>query len=382
MFNIVNVVFIAMEHLLEVLKILDGAVNADRNKVVAYAEQLAGKLESKGDARSAESVRRIVRNGKARELAPSRFSPLLPVDGESRLALADERSYSPQDLHVVLDERTAARVAEFIRHLRASDELIANGVGIAPSLLVFGPPGCGKTALARHIAAELQLPLLTARTDALISSYLGSTAKNLRTLFQHAMARPCVLFLDEFDAVAKLRDDQHELGELKRVVVSLLENIDALDNNTILIAATNHDHLLDRAIWRRFAFRLEMGLPSLEVRVALLKQFLSKHTPPSIDLHELAVATDGMSGAEIRHFCEGVRRNAILNKQTTIPEGDLLKGLLLHRVPNLEMISLRDQLTSARDLNTKLFTMRRLAELFSISLGKVSSLLNKKDAST
>src|SRR4029077_10470965 len=108
-----------------------------------------------------------------------------------------------------------------------------------PSLLIYGPPGCGKTQLARHVAEELHLPLLTARVDTIVSSYLGNTSKNIRSLFEHAMARPCVLFLDEFDAIAKLRDDQHELGELKRVVISLLQNIDALDSSITLIPATD-----------------------------------------------------------------------------------------------------------------------------------------------
>ncbi len=368
-----------MEHLLEVLKILDGAVNADRSKVAAYAEQLASKLDASGDKRAAVSIRNTVSKGKALDLAPSRLSQSLPVDGESRLALADERRYSHEEVHVVLDEPMAARVEEFIRHVRGSDELIASGVGIAPSLLVHGPPGCGKTELAKHVAAELQLPLLTARTDALISSYLGSTSKNLRVLFEHAMARPCVLFLDEFDAVAKLRDDQHELGELKRVVVSLLQNIDALDNKTVLVAATNHGHLLDRAIWRRFAFKLEMTLPAAAARENLFRQFLGTHAPTGLDLPHLAAAAEGMSGADIRHLCEEARRGAILNRNTTIPDDDLLLRLARIRVPGFDLMKLRVRVAAARRISRKLYNVRRLAKMFSVATGTVSTLLHPRE---
>ncbi len=367
-----------MQHFLEVLKILDGAVNADRNKVLAYAEQLAAKLEANGDPRSAEGIRRTVRKGRTRDLEASRMTSALPVDGESRLALADERSYAAGEVRIVFDASSAERVAEFVRNIRGSAELMAGGVNLSPSLLMYGPPGCGKTEIAKYVAAQLDLPLLTARTDSLISSYLGSTAKNLRLLFEHAMSRPCVLFLDEFDAVAKLRDDQHELGELKRVVVSLLQNIDALDSNTVLVAATNHEHLLDRAIWRRFAFRLQIGLPTLVARRTLLEQFLAGQAPPAIPLEDLAIATEGMSGADIRTLCEEARRTAILNRQTGITDRDLLLRLARNRIADLDTLSTRDQLASARRLSPKLFTVRRLADLFSVSTGKVSTLLRKE----
>ncbi len=307
----------------------------------------------------------------------SRVAPMVPVDGESRFALADERRYESSEVHVVLEPVAAARVAEFLRNVRGSDKLLANGVGIAPSLLIYGPPGCGKTELAKQVAAELGLPMLTARTDTLISSYLGSTAKNLRLLFEHAMARPCVLFLDEFDAVAKLRDDQHELGELKRVVVSLLQNIDALDNKTILLAATNHEHLLDPAIWRRFAFRIQISLPTVEARIALLRHFLATHAP-DLALDQLAAATENMTGAEIKNICEDARRNAILDGSPCISDRDLLVRLARSRIPDLDSRELSHGLAAVRALSPKVFTIRRLSEIFEVSTGKISTLLRTK----
>jgi hypothetical protein len=369
-----------VEHFLEVLKILDGAVNADRGKVIRYAELLAEKLAASGDAKSAAGIRRTILKGKGTGLEPARLSPMVPVDGESRFALADEQYFARGDARIVLDLQGSTRTAEFIRHVRGSDKLLANGIGIAPSLLIYGPPGCGKSQLARYIASELGMPMLTARTDTLISSYLGSTAKNLRSLFEHAMGRPCVLFLDEFDAVAKLRDDQHELGELKRVVVSLLQNIDALDNKTILLAATNHEHLLDPAIWRRFAFRVQMALPTLASRTSLLQEFLGKHAPEKLELEHLALATDQMSGSDLRQLCEEARRSAILDGLPVVPDLDLLGRLARCRIVDLDSLPLPDRIRAVRQLSPKLFTVRRISELLAVSTGKVSTVLRTGEA--
>lgn len=113
---------------------------------------------------------------------------------------------------------------------------------------MYSPPGCGKTSAARYLASELKLPLITAWHDTLISSLLGNTAKNIHHIFEYAKKQPCILFLDEFDAIAKARDDAHEMGELKRVVNSLLQNIDDFLQEGILIAATNHAKMLDTAV--------------------------------------------------------------------------------------------------------------------------------------
>lgn len=118
------------------------------------------------------------------------------------------------------------------------------------------------------------MPLVVARFDAIVSSLLGNTAKNIRKIFDFADHKPCILFLDEFDAIAKARDDQYELGELKRVINSLLQNIDSFAKQNILIAATNHPELLDKAIWRRFNTVIEIGVPQDEELVRLLKTFV------------------------------------------------------------------------------------------------------------
>ena len=241
-----------MEYLPEILKIVNGALNADIDKVVNYTELLSEKLEAEGDKSASSKLKKAILNSKSLKLLPNgaNIRDILPVDSESKSSLAEKEFFQKDEVDIFFDEFIMEKVQNFIKYIKSNDLLLEKGVEFIPSLLLYGLPGCGKSELAKYIASELELPLVTARLDSLISSYLGSTSKNLRELFNYANSRPCILFLDEFDAIAKLRDDQNELGELKRIVVSLLQNIDMLDKQTILLAATNHQHLLDPAIWR------------------------------------------------------------------------------------------------------------------------------------
>ena len=368
-----------MDYLLEVARIVDGAVKGDRGKVIAYVDQLARKLREAGDASAAERVLKAAQSNKTSEVSATAMAaaPRLPVDSESRLALADEDRLSRGDVTVILDQAAQQRVREFVTYIKAADRLLASRVGIAPSMLIYGPPGVGKTELARYIAAELELPLVTGRSDSLISSFLGSTAKNLRMLFEHAISRPCVLFLDELDSVAKLRDDQHELGELKRVVVSLLQNIDALDNQVILLAATNHHHLLDPAVWRRFAYKIELTLPDIDARTRLYELFLDAYSPSTKSLRDFALLSEQTTGADIRQICESAMRAAVLAGRDVVEPLEVIREVIVCRLGRKADFTRADTaiVQGVRELNPNVLTLKRLARLFGSSEATISRRL-------
>jgi len=370
------------DYFLEVLKIVNGALSGDRAKVVTYTEKLAEKLELGGSERAAAKLRRSLSEHPQVSYTNASFPEVspVPVDSESRLPLADQEILEPDASRVFLDPAVRQRLDEFLCYTQSANQLLAHGVGIAPSMLVYGPPGCGKTEIARFISAQLRLPLLTARSDSLISSFLGSTAKNLRLLFESAMRRPCVLFLDEFDALAKKRDDKNELGELKRVVISLLQNLDALDGKTVVVAATNHEHLLDPAVWRRFSYRLEVKAPALPTRAKIFERYLREFAPPE-GIDSLAKLSEGLTGADIKDAAEDSIRQAILEGESTASLDSILRRVLRNRLgQHFSWLPTDDNIREVRRLSGDIFTYRRIASLFDVSLGKISSVLSEEES--
>ena len=249
----------------ELIRIVNGALRLDVDKVRNYTAFLAQKLEAAGDAATANRLRKALEeNDHQLRPAEARFAHALPIDSESRFPLVEQVKLRGRDEPPLqLTQAQWDVVHEFVSVAKSYGSLVEmSDLAGAMSLLMYGAPGTGKSRLARYIATELGLDLYVARLDGLISSFLGSTAKNIRALFDFAAKTPCVLFLDEFDAIAKVRGDDQEMGELKRVVNSFLQNLDTLGGQSIVLAATNHDLLVNHDAFR---FRLDLDLAPAEI---------------------------------------------------------------------------------------------------------------------
>jgi SpoVK/Ycf46/Vps4 family AAA+-type ATPase len=219
---------------------------------------------------------------------------------------------------------------QLIEEQRRADLLRAQGMQPRHRVLLSGPPGNGKTSLAEAIAEAVAVPLLTVRYDALVGAYLGETNARLARLFEYARATPCVLFFDEFDAVGKERGDVHETGEIKRVVSFLLMQLDQLPSYTVVVAATNHAELLDRAVWRRFQLRIDMPTPSTEAVAMLVERFFdSWPEDPGVTAKAVATQMGQTSFAEVFEFCQNIRRRHILSQGSETLKSVLAQELRL-----------------------------------------------------
>ena len=361
----------------ELFRIVNGALRLDIEKVRNYTSFLADKLENEGDKTTSNRLRKMLQEND-HQLHPTKmtFTRAVPVDPESRFPLIEHVNLRElQELPVIISQDQWDVVNEFLSIAKSYGQLEAEGVAGSISLLIYGPPGTGKTRLARHIAQDLGLDLYVARLDGLISSFLGSTSKNIRALFDFAAKTPCVLFLDEFDAIAKLRGDSQELGELKRVVNSFIQNLDSLGPQSIVLAATNHEELLDSAVWRRFGYRLKLGFPAPDLRRQMWIEFLKPMEFVERDLNLLVDLSEGFSGSDIQEVCRRLNRRRITSKVT--PElkdaFNILQNIGIGEGQERRFLSgLRDKdanaiASSLRERNEKLYSHASLAHLLGIS---------------
>ena len=317
----------------EISRIIEAGLDGDKEKVRSFSLLLMKKMEEDGEARGWTSIKNVLNRNSFSRATMDSLGPL-PVDQESRMNIVDV-DYNPKADNLVLAESVRLKLQDFIDTIQHKTIIDNMGLDFSQSLLLYGYPGCGKTTVASYIASKMQLPLVIARLDSLISSLLGATAKNIHKIFEFAQKQPCILFLDEFDAIAKARDDQYELGELKRVVNSLLQNIDDYcKREGILIVATNHQELLDNAIWRRFQTVIEMPrplLPEIKRMMDLMPVFLNLKDIKDSQWEKVYQSMEGLSYSDIKRIMNNLSKKAVLNENYNLEMESIIAEVFLFR---------------------------------------------------
>lgn len=294
------------------ISLVKASSTGDRQGVQRTVESIIAEERKKQHNVLADRLQRAMSMNGHNIAALHRQTAAAP-EREALLELTPERQLNDLVLpDVVLDS-----CRQLVEEQHRAELLRAHGLDPRHRVLLVGPPGNGKTTLAEALAEALAVPFFVVRYEAMIGSYLGETAERLKRLFDYVRTTPCVLFFDEFDAIGKERGDAQETGEIKRVVTALLMQIDRLPSYTVVVAATNHAELLDRAVWRRFQLRLSLPAPDQTALKRYFERFLQSWNEKSGVSAERIVKTLGaVSYAEAEEFCLDVRRQHVLALNT------------------------------------------------------------------
>ncbi|MBU5362563.1 ATP-binding protein [Enterococcus raffinosus] len=360
----------------EILKIIEGGLSNDRQKVINYSQKLSEHLIANGQKNIGDKITKTIKE-KNTNLTTLDGLSTKPFDKETKVDMVDISIPTETKETLIFNEIVESEIMDFINSYVSRDKLIQAGIDFNNHLLLYGKPGTGKTSLAKYISLQTNLPLITVRLDGVVSSLLGSTAKNIRKVFEYASQRPCVLFLDEFDVLAKIRDDKNELGELKRVVNSLIQNMDNFNDDSILIAATNHEKLLDEAVWRRFDKIIKLDVPDSELRKELIIEYSTvletNYSDDQKKLSELATVTEGYSPADIKNVVLSAAKKTLIRNDEILNYSQLLYEIFLRE--NIGEDSIEKPI---KYLLTHKVSQKEVATVLNVSLRKVRNL-SKED---
>ncbi|MGI2047915.1 AAA family ATPase [Shewanella oncorhynchi] len=290
-----------------ILGLVDAALRGDKSIAQMAVRKFASKIRETNaplyEKLSSRLASDVLRSKELKKLP-------LPVDSDSRQSLIRIDEPALLSKAPIYSESVDECLKQVLLERKYVDALLSEGLQPTKSLIFQGPPGVGKTMSARWLASQLELPLLVLDLATVMSSFLGKTGSNVRAVLEHAMSFPCVLLLDEFDAIAKRRDDDRELGELKRLVTVLLQTIDEWPSTSLLIAATNHGELLDPAIWRRFDMEISFPMPSK----IMISKYLTEYWPGKQEgKREYIDKFEGMSFSDIDRELTQEKRASVIS---------------------------------------------------------------------
>jgi SpoVK/Ycf46/Vps4 family AAA+-type ATPase len=308
----------------------------DDERFYAVAMQVAAQEARNGHGRFAIELRELIDRAKMRAAEHrgphARPVPLVRPRGE--LAGLLVASYPTTRMaNMVLDGTVKSRLERVIHEQRQKSRLEEHGFSPVRKLLLLGPPGTGKTMTAAALAGELGLPLFTIQLDGLITKFMGETAAKLRVIFEAISVTPAVYLFDEFDALGSERGAKNDVGEIRRVLNSFLQFLEQDQSGSVIVAATNHPALLDRALFRRFDNVIEYALPTPDVAEAVMRTRLALLDVSNVNWSEVGRASTGMSHADVVRASEQAAKNAIL-AHTTVVQTDAILAAIRERWPS------------------------------------------------
>ncbi|RCW62872.1 AAA family ATPase [Saliterribacillus persicus] len=259
-----------------------------------------------------------------------RFKTNMPIprDNDTGFPLLEIKQYELDWKQLILTDKTNYALKQIVLGFKSYEVLATYNLKPKNKVLFCGMPGTGKTFSAQVISAYLGLPLVYINFDAIISSYLGETASNLKRVFEFITNGIWVVLFDEVDIIGKNRDDQHETGEIKRVVNNFLQMIDNFEGDSLILASTNHPHILDPAIWRRFDEVINFELPDQSERLSLIKLYLKPiKKGKDININFISERTEGFSPSDLKSMCRDAITHAIINERDSISNNDLIYSL-------------------------------------------------------
>ena len=303
----------------------------DHERFYSIALQVAAQAARQGHTKFAMELRDLVDCSRERGESPSpgqRTKPVPIVRPRGELAGLLTAAFPTVRLSdMALDHLVQARLERILLEQRQREDIRAHGLSPIRKFLLLGPPGTGKTMTASALAGELGVPLFSIQLDGLITRYLGETAAKLRLIFETIQETRAIYFFDEFDALGSERATKNEVGEIRRVLNSFLQFLEQDDSDSIVMGATNHPQILDRALFRRFDSMIEYSLPSPVISERVMRAHLARLDTSLMDWPAALETAKGLSHSDLTRACEQAAKNAILQRHTRTESGDLIEAL-------------------------------------------------------
>lgn len=315
----------------QVKALIRSHAEGDDTRFYAIAMQVAAQAARSGHGKFANELRELIDRvrAKSKSLEPARGVAAVPLaQPRGELAGLLTVTYPKTRLSdMALTDTVCERLERVVLEQRQRERIRHHGLAPLRKLLLVGPPGTGKTMTASALAGELGLPLFTIQLDGLITKFMGETAAKLRLVFDAIQSTRGTYLFDEFDALGSARGASNDVGEIRRVLNSFLQFLEQDESDGLILGATNHAELLDRALYRRFDALIEYTMPSPEIRASVMKGRLALLDTTEIDWTRVSEAAEGLSHGEITRACEQAAKNAILDHRTAIQQGELLLAL-------------------------------------------------------